>query len=231
MRFASQVVFVGRPVKEYFERFATFKRPPRLITNGVDHDVYHPVMPHVSIGPLRCLFVGRFVEKKGLALLKHCVDLPGLHWTFVGWGPLSPRSWAPLPERVEVYENLRGQEVVPHYQSADLLVLPSSGEGFPLVVQEALACGTPVLVSVEVAAALPMADSQCIFSVDLSGKDAASALRDRIRYLERDRALVTGAREKAVALSRQWSWDTCIDQYWEIYQVVRGVPHERRPSV
>lgn len=144
--------------------------------------------------------------------------MPGLHWTFVGWGPLSPQNWGSLPGHVEVYEDLRAEQVVPYYQSADLLVLPSGGEGFPLVVQEALACGTPVLVSAEVAAALPRTDSTCVFSVALDGSGAAVALRDRLRELERERILLAHARPSAEILSRQWSWDSCVAQYREVYR-------------
>ena len=94
--------------------------------------------------------MGRFVEKKGIALIRPSLDIPGVAWTFVGWGPLSPGNWSELPDNARVFERLSAADVVPLYQEADLLVLPSSGEGFPLVIQEALACGTPVLVSKEV---------------------------------------------------------------------------------
>jgi glycosyltransferase involved in cell wall biosynthesis len=40
------------------------------------------------------------------------------------------------------------------YAIADLLVLPSTGEGLPVVVQEALMCGTPVLTTVDTAGGL-----------------------------------------------------------------------------
>jgi glycosyltransferase involved in cell wall biosynthesis/putative flippase GtrA len=225
MRCANQVVFVGKPVMNYFERFASFRKPPLLIANGVDHAAYHPPSARSRDGgAFHCLFVGRFVEKKGLALLRQCMDLPGIRWTFVGWGPMSPCNWGPLPDHVEVHEELRAEQVIPFFQAADLLVLPSTGEGFPLVVQEALACGTPVLVSSEVAEAFPQIDPACVFSVELKGPDSVQALRKRLHTLARDPAILVQARQSAITLSRQWSWDRCVDQYRKVYRAVADMP-------
>ena len=63
-----QVVYVGRPVKDYFDKFVSYRAAPALIPNGVDHCLYKPAARHDS--PLvRVLFVGRFVEKKGVELI------------------------------------------------------------------------------------------------------------------------------------------------------------------
>jgi glycosyltransferase involved in cell wall biosynthesis/putative flippase GtrA len=223
MRLASQVVFIARPAMVYFQGFARFRRPPLLIANGVDHGLYHPPAERAAgIDVLHCLFVGRFVEKKGLALIEECVDLPGLRWTFVGWGPMSPRDWSLDHQHIEVVGRLRAEQIVPYFQWADLLVLPSTGEGFPLVVQEALACGTPVLVSTEVAEAFPATDPRCVFAVELRTTNPALALRNRLQSLAQERSAIVKARESAVALARQWSWENCVDQYREVYQNVAG---------
>lgn len=218
---ANQAVFVGRPVQEYFARFVRFRRAPLLIANGVDHQRYHPV--HRSCAkprPVHVLFVGRFVEKKGIALLRGCVDLPNTRWTFIGRGPLSPGDWEVPGSDMDVLGALPAEMVVPHYQQADLLVLPSTGEGFPLVVQEALACGTPVLVSREVAAAFPATNSRCVFDVELRVPDPARALRDALEALVSQPALLHEARGHAGALAAQWSWDTCASQYLATYRAV-----------
>lgn len=218
---AARAVFVGAPVQHYFERFTRFERPPSLVPNGVDLECFHPCTDaSTRSGPLQMLFVGRFVEKKGLPLLRRCLDLPGLHWTFVGWGPVPP-----VPEstpQVTLTGRLTADAIVPHYQAADLLVLPSTGEGFPLVVQEALACGTPVLVSREVAQAFPARDERCVFDVDLQVADPAAALREALRKLAADPARLRAARGAARQLANQWSWQRCVDDYRALYEQARA---------
>jgi glycosyltransferase involved in cell wall biosynthesis/putative flippase GtrA len=220
----SQVVFVGQPVQAYFTSRGWFRRLPLLIPNGVDHRCYTAVTQRLSTDArLRLLFVGRFVEKKGLTLMRHCMDIVGCQWTFIGWGPLSPRLWAdPLPEHVQVLEGLRGDAVVLHYQQADVLVLPSCGEGFPLVVQEALACGTPVLVSCEVGEAFPVTDDACVHQVELRCSDPVAALRQAIETLVNDREQLIAARSAAASLSRQWSWEACVQAYSRVYRDLLG---------
>lgn len=215
LRRAAQAVFVGTPVQHYFEGFVRFRQPACLIPNGVDHARFHPPAAAPQ-GELRLLFVGRFVEKKGLALLNACTDLPGARWTFVGDGPLPPATGP----RVHRAGRLGAAEVARQYRQADLLVLPSTGEGFPLVVQEALASGTPVLVSTEVFEAFPSVDERCVFHVELRGAAPAQALRQRLEALLAEPDRLRQARVAATALADQWDWDVTVQRYAELYRRV-----------
>jgi glycosyltransferase involved in cell wall biosynthesis len=217
----ARVIFVSRPVADYWAAILRRDQPGDVIANGVDHQRYAPAAPGLRDGALKLLFVGRFVEKKGIHLLRSCLDIPGVHWTFVGWGPLSPRQWD-LAEQVTVLEGLRAEEVVHFYQQADLLVLPSKGEGFPLVIQESLACGTPVFVSEEVRSAFPSLDERCVFAADVSGADAAIQLRQALSKVASEPDLLRKARPHAEQLSRQWSWESCVEAYLRIYRSISG---------
>lgn len=219
LRRAAQVVFVGRPVQAYFEGLTRFRRTPCVIPNGVDHALFHPpaVAPQ---GELRFLFVGRFVEKKGLKLLAPSLDLPGASWNFVGNGPLAPAAGP----RVRLTGRLGPAQVAQQFREADLLVLPSTGEGFPLVVQEALASGTPVLVSTEVFEAFPSVDERCVFHVELRGPAPAQALRERLQQLLAAPERLRQAREAAVMLARQWDWDATVQRYAELYRDLVSSP-------
>ncbi len=229
-----QVVFVGKPVLNYFGSFVHYRRPPLLIPNGVDHAIYGPRVDaacETSVqnaqGPLKALFVGRFVEKKGLAYLRHCMSLPDVHWTFIGRGPASPDEWNIPASRLQLPGVLSAARVADAMRAADLLVLPSKGEGFPLVIQEALSCGTPVLVSREIADAFPQIDSRCVWSVDLTSSatedavDVAGRFSAEVARLACAPASLRAARPLAVALAAQWSWETCVDDYLHVYRAIR----------
>jgi glycosyltransferase involved in cell wall biosynthesis len=224
---ATQVVFVSDSVRRHFQGFVTFKSPPLLVPNGVDATVFHPVDDARRMA-LRCelgarpdapllLFVGRFVEKKGLLLLRRLAErLPNAQWLFAGWGPMDPERWA-LPN-VTVVRERSGALLAPLYQAADLLVLPSTGEGFPLVVQEAMACGTPALIGAETAAGCPDA-AGVLLCEETDGADTALRWEDRIRKLTCDTHTLQDLRLPVAAYAvANWSWDRCASKYADLLQ-------------
>jgi glycosyltransferase involved in cell wall biosynthesis len=149
-------VFISKVVQDYFTQFVRYRYSPCYIPNGVDQSVFHPISPadrqglraelKVPVGKPLLLFVGRFVEKKGVLLLREVVQrFPEWEWLFVGWGKEDPQAWGLANVRCQT--GVDHPEIARYFQAADLLVLPSFSEGFPLVVQEAMACGTPALVT------------------------------------------------------------------------------------
>ena len=107
------------------------------------------------------LFCGKFQEKKRpIDLLKafaHLHDHPAASLVFVGDGPLRSVMERFVAERHLGHVHILGfknqQELPACYAMADLLVLPSSVEPWGLVVNEAMCCGLPVIVSDKVGAA------------------------------------------------------------------------------
>jgi glycosyltransferase involved in cell wall biosynthesis len=216
---ADATVFVSDRVRGYFAERVRFRRPPELWPNGVDAR-FRPLpageraAARARLGagdrPL-VLFVGRFVEKKGIGRLRALAErFPDADWRFVGWGPADPSRWG-LPQ-VRVLGRLDHAQLVPLYQSADLLVLPSVGEGFPLVVQEAMACGTPALIGEETAAGAPGIERVAW----VAGLDQ-EPLSARLAEILADRAALAGRRAEVAAFARAWDWDDCAGRYAALF--------------
>jgi glycosyltransferase involved in cell wall biosynthesis len=229
---AHQVVFISEAVAAQFAHLR-FKAEPRLIFNGVDTDVFRLAGAAFDKGQARAslglpadgplvLFVGRFVEKKGLHLIERLARRrPDLTFALAGWGPIEPTGWR-LPN-VHVLSDLQGSTLVPLYQSSDVFLLPSVGEGLPLVLQEALACGLPVICGQETAAADPGARAR-IEGVAIEGVDpdtAVAALDARIDRVLADNSAIrraANAEARHAYVRARYSWSEAARVYLSIME-------------
>jgi glycosyltransferase involved in cell wall biosynthesis len=222
---AARVVFISSTVQTWFvARHPRIAGKCELVSNGVDTRVFSRATSDIDVGARRSLgcaagplllFVGRFVARKGIALLVQLAQrMPEATFVFIGAGPLDPCARA--SSNVRVLERTGAAELAAWYRSADLLLLPSVGEGFPLVVQEALACGLPVVVGADTAAASPPWPRAVLgLPVTGSASDVSAwqrAVTMRLASLpdERER------RDIAARATALWSWERTLDRYAEI---------------
>jgi glycosyltransferase involved in cell wall biosynthesis len=153
---ASRVVAYSAHVPPYF-RGLGIERPIQLVPLGFEARFSPELRARrrewrrkygvTTDGPV-ILFVGRLVPKKGVAdVVAVQARLASRGYTLVaaGDGALAPLvDAAPNTIRLPSVDYAQMHEV---YGLADVLFLPSRGEGLPLTLQEALLSGLPAVVS------------------------------------------------------------------------------------
>ena len=130
----------------------------RLLRNGVDLALFHPRDREAARGALgftrqSVLAVGNLVAlKRHWLMVEALTQLPQVELVIVGEGPERTNIEKLARER-KVADRVRLLGRVPQdrlpeiYSAADLLLLVSTHEGWPNVLLESMACGTPVVVS------------------------------------------------------------------------------------
>lgn len=156
---AGRLVAYNLRIATLLEQLTGRKGQSLFLPNPVDSKLFHPIPPHKraalrdSFGwpgdRRKVLFVGRLTKEKGVPLLLECIQASRYDIVFCGSGDASILGKLPQ-EGVEFLPPRPQAELVKLYQAADVLVVPSKArEGFPLVVQEGLACGMKVILGYE----------------------------------------------------------------------------------
>ncbi|UUU22196.1 glycosyltransferase [Streptomyces sp. DSM 40750] len=160
MRWTSQVVCVSE-AERMTGVHAGISGQWSVIPNGVDLQRFRPApvgTVRAGLRPLRevdptaplVVCVGRLCRQKGQSVLLRAWGtvarrVPGARLILVGDGPDRDRLRARAPRSVLFAGAVA--DVVPWYQAADLVVLPSRWEGMALAPLEAMACGRPVVAT------------------------------------------------------------------------------------
>lgn len=218
---AEQVVFISVRVQRWFEARMSLGKRHLLIQNGVDTRLFYPTAPgernviraDLGVSPTEpvLLFVGRMTAKKGVHLIHELAQARAdVRWWLIGGGEVNPRAWG-LPN-VRVFPPQTQEELRRFYIAADLLVLPSTGEGFPLVVQEAMSCGLPVAVSQEIAEYEPEAP---LIHLDISSSPSQLSQKLSVLLADPERLRVGGLASSAFA--SRWDWEAVVKRYQALY--------------
>jgi glycosyltransferase involved in cell wall biosynthesis len=118
-----------------------------------------------------------------------------------------------------VFVSYVSPELLPKiYSGADLLVMPSTAEGFGLPVLEAMACGTPVLSSN--AASLPEVAGDAALYFDPASPEELAASIERILQ---SRDLRESLRDLGLQRVKKFSWQESIRKHMEIYSQLLGM--------
>ena len=145
---------------------------------------------------VRILTVGRLVEKKGIeyairAIAQLTPDHPDMIYSIAGDGTLKKNlqtlaSQLNLQQNIEFLGSLPQKEILKLYDRTHLFLLPSvtaangDREGQALVLQEAQACGIPVVSTIHNGIPDGVLDSKSGFLVPEKDVDA---LAEKLRYL------------------------------------------------
>lgn len=199
-----------------------------VIPLGFDPGVFSPgasAPGSTAPGPIRVGYAGRLARHKGVHVLLDAVaGDPRLHLAIAGAGPdeaaLRERA-RPLGERVTFLGGLETGELPDFYRSVDVLAVPSLVtpgwvEQFGRVAVEAMACGTPVVVSdtgalpdvVGGAGVLVAPDDPEALRAALVEVGTDAALRERLRRLGLERAATC-------------TWQAVAERYHRMYREVR----------
>lgn len=182
--------------------------PERLfIANlGIDPLRFAPKTAYATTGPLRLLFVGTIMRRKGLERLFDA--LSGLHqetYTLTLIGPMADAGDL-LERHAGLYRYLpflHHEDLVGHYQEADVFVFPSLLDSWAQTVLEAMACGTPAIVTEHTGArdAVRQGGGWIIPPND------ALALREAILHCMSNRTDVEARGKKAREIALQYTWE------------------------
>jgi glycosyltransferase involved in cell wall biosynthesis len=180
----------------------------RMVTPGVDLKTFSPSAAVKRDGSV--LFVGSIVmdepaiRTKGLKYVLGAAKLlPDVNFKIAGRFERKMESLG----NVQWLGAVDQKELVAAYRCAGMVVCASLNEGFGLAILEAMACGCPIVSTVDIGQVGPK----------VRPKDA-EALADAIRSYSDDPRKAAADGKKNAALARKHTWDNFYRGFEKIYR-------------
>jgi len=236
LKHANKVITVSKETMKYVLKLGADKTKMSVIYNGVDTDYFRPVNKGESREKLGLpknrkiiLSIRRLVYKNGLDTLIESVPLltrdhPDLLFVVAGKGP----SRKLIEDRIKelgIDANIKLTGFVPdrllpvYYDAADYFILPSaSGEGLPLVLLEAMACGLPVIATT--VGGTPEIIKHMKNGVLVPPRNPEAMAETMAKLLSEERLGATIGEEARRIVEDRFTWEKNLHQLQDIYKKV-----------
>lgn len=181
-----------------------------VIPNGIDIGLIQTIS--LSEDACDILFAGRLIKDKNVdILIKNVAKIKDVKCSIIGDGPEKERlsklaESLNLENRVKFLGSLEYEDVIARMKSARVFVLPSTREGFGIVLLEAMAAELPVItVKAEKSAVSEIIDGKngILCGMDTLGENISKVLKDKNL---RESLILNG-----LETSKSFDWDDIAD--------------------
>ena len=195
--------------------------PIKVINNGIDLDIFKPILGLPKNDKFTILGVASVWEKrKGLDdFIQLSQKLPD-HYQVVLVGLSSKQVKALPPQIIGIERTNSISELVKLYNTADVFFNPTWEDNFPTTNLEALACGTPV-ITYQTGGSVESVDESTGFIIEPGNIDAALDAINHIREVGKNKYSVKCI-EKAQKLYNR------NDRYQEYIQLYNELLHSKQ---
>jgi glycosyltransferase involved in cell wall biosynthesis len=195
-----------------------------IIPNGIDFNHIRGIKPSDEWSNI--IFAGRLIKEKNVDVLIRSLvtvkkKIPDIVCLIVGNGP-ERLNLEKLARELELNDNIIFKGFMEDYdgligymKSSKVLVLPSTREGFGMVVIEANACGIPVVtVDHPMNAAVDLViDGVNGFKTKLETDDMSDKI---IKSIESQNEF----KDKCIEMSRNYDWEIIVESLEKVYKTI-----------
>jgi teichuronic acid biosynthesis glycosyltransferase TuaC len=233
-RHAAALITVSSALKDRLTALGVDPSRIDVLRNGVDFSVFKPgdraaLRQKLGLNGPTLLSVGNLVPEKGHALAIEALSLLPDHSLLLVGSGRDEGALRALAQRNGVADRVRFVGKVPHeelsgvYTAADIFILASLREGWPNVLLESLACGTPV-VSARVGGTPEIVTDPV--AGELFAERSPAAIASAVR-----KVMQRGADRAAILdYARQFGWDQTTQGQLALFRRIIGAHSGRLNS-
>lgn len=218
---AARIVTYNVNVRDYLISIGIDDNKILLNYNGIDLKKFYPPTKseknelrakyNLPIDKKIVLFVGRLVPKKGFDVV---YNVKSSDYLTIIAGPGDIPTNMKNSRDVILFGPASQDQVCDLYKLSDVFVFPATGEIFTLAMQEAMACGLPVITTNDGGYNQYELDRQKILFVEKDSRAVKSAIESIIDNEDAKKSMSKYSRQ---ITTDRFSWDKNYDKEYAIY--------------